>query len=234
MSTPVAGGPPLPGAARPAAAPDPLTERERVAEWVADRLDRPITIAGFVFLFVVLADLFVPRATPAGRVLEIAGWLLWGLFVVEFGVRLFIAPSTSEFLRRNWWQLIFLAVPFLRFLRPFARLRVPRLGRVVSSAVRSSRTAARRLSGRLSWLTVLTLIVIVAASQVVFEFGAFSSYGDALYRTALATVTGEPLAQDAPVLQVLDVVLGIYSVVVFAALAAMLGAFFVDRRIDEP
>lgn len=211
---------------------EPLFERERVAEWVADRLDKPITIAGVAFLLVVLADLFVARATPAGRVLEVTGWLLWGLFVLEFLVRLFIAPSTSEFLRRNWWQVFFLVVPFLRFLRPFARLRVPRLGRVVSSAVRSSRTAARRLSGRLSWLSALTAIVVIAASQIAFEFGEFTSYGNALHRTALATVTGTPFGQDTPVLQVLDVVLGVYSVVVFAALAAMLGAFFVDRRVE--
>ena len=216
-----------------AAAPEePVFERARVAEWVADRLDKPLTVAGIAFLLVVLADLFVPRATPAGRVLEITGWVLWGLFVVEFLARLFIAPSTTEFLRRNWWQLIFLAVPFLRFLRPFARLRVPRLGRVVSSAVRSSRTAARRLSGRLSWLSVLTVIVVIASSQIAFEFGTFDSYGNALHRTALATVTGVPFDQEVPVLQVLDVVLGVYSVVVFAALAAMLGAFFVDRRTE--
>ena len=211
---------------------NPRDERERVAEWVAERLDRPITIAGIAFLVVVLADLFVARATPAGRALEIAGWVLWGLFVVEFAARLLIAPSTSEFLRRNWWQVLFLVLPFLRFLRPFARLRVPRLGRVVSSAVRSGRTAARRLTGRLSWLSALTGIVVLAGSQVAYEFGEFSSYGAALHRAALATITGEPFAQEIAVLQVLDVILGVYSVVVFAALAAMLGAFFVDHRTD--
>lgn len=213
-------------------AAEPSVERERVAEWLADRLDRPITIAGMAFLVVVLADLFVSRATPAGRILEVTGWLLWGLFVIEFLARLMIAPSTTEFLRRNWWQIIFLVVPFLRFLRPFARLRVPRLGRVVSSAVRSSRTAARRLSGRLSWLSALTVIVVLAASQLAYEFGDYADYGAALHRAALATVTGLPFQQDDPVLQVLDVALGIYSVVVFAALAAMLGAFFVDRRTE--
>jgi voltage-gated potassium channel len=99
--------------------------------------------------------------------------------------------------------------------------------------VRSSRTAARRLSGRLSWLSALTAIVVIAASQIAFEFGQFTSYGNALHRAALATVTGTSFGQEVAVLQVLDVVLGVYSVVVFAALAAMLGAYFVDRRTDE-
>ena len=42
----------------------------------------------------------------------------------------------------------FLVVPFLRFLRAVRALRAARMGRVVSSAVRTSRTAGRRLSPR--------------------------------------------------------------------------------------
>lgn len=208
-------------------------EREEYIEQFADRLDRPLTVAGILFALVVLADLFVEIGTAAAFWLNIAGWALWVLFVVDFVLRLVIAPSTGEFLRSNWWQLIFLAVPFLRFLRPVARLRVPRLGRVVSSAVRTGRTAARRLSGRLSWLSALTGIVVLAGSQLAYEFGTYTSYGRALHAAALATVTGEPLAQESAVLLVLDVVLSIYSVVVFAALAGILGAYFVDRRHDD-
>jgi voltage-gated potassium channel len=144
-----------------------------------------------------------------------------------------IAPSTRTFLRRNWWQLIFLAVPFLRFMRPLARLRLPRLGRVVSSAVRTSRTATRKLSGRVTWLAALTLIVVLSASQIAHAYGDYDSYGRALHDTALSAITGEPLGQDAAVVQVLEIVLALYSVVVFAALAGSLGAFFLERRVDD-
>jgi voltage-gated potassium channel len=204
-------------------------EREDYAELLAARLDGPLTVAGIAFAAIVLADQFVTGRSPVRGWLDVAGWLLWAVFVFEFLLRMTIAPSTSAFFRRSWWQLIFLAVPFLRFLRPLARLRVPRVGRVVSSAVRTSRTAARRLSSRLVWLSVLTVIVVLAGSQIVFEFGEYASYGEALHAAALATVTGQPLGQESAALMTLDVVLGVYSVVVFAALAAMLAAFFMDR-----
>ncbi len=208
-------------------------ERERIAEAVATRLDKPLTVAGIILALVVLADTTTAITGRLQLAFDVVGWLLWPLFVVEFGARMVIAPSTRTFLRRNWWQLIFLAVPFLRFMRPLARLRLPRLGRVVSSAVRTSRAATRKLSGRVTWLAALTLIVVLSASQIAHAYGDYDSYGRALHDTALSAITGEPLGQDAAVMQVLEIVLALYSVVVFAALAGSLGAFFLERRVDD-
>lgn len=208
------------------------SEREQIAEEIAERLDRPLSVAGVIFALVVLADSTIEMQGGLRTAFDVAGWVLWGLFVVEFTARLVVAPSTAAFLRKNWWQVLFLAVPFLRFLRPLARLRVPRLGRILSSAVRTSRSAGRRLSGRVAWLAALTVIVILAASQLIYEFGDYEQYLPALHDAALAAVTGEPIGQDSAVVQVLEVVLAIFSVVVFAALAGALGAFFLERRDD--
>jgi voltage-gated potassium channel len=205
-------------------------EREEAAERLADRLDAPLTAAGVLFTLLVLVDIAVDVGPGMARFFEISAWLLWAVFVGEFVLRLSLAPSTSRFLRRNWWQLIFLAVPFLRFLRPLARLRIPRVGRVISASVRSTRTAGRRLSGRATWLGMVTAIVVLGASQIVFVYGDYPNYAEALHAAALLTTTGEPLGQAAPVAKVLDVVLGVYSVIVFAALAGMLGAYFLERR----
>jgi voltage-gated potassium channel len=208
-------------------------ERERLQQRVAERLDGPVTALGVIFVLLVLAETITPADTPLAQVFGVAGWVLWALFVAEFVLRLVIAPSTSAFLRRNWWQLIFLALPFLRFARILARLRVARLaraGRVVSSALRGTRTAARVLSGRLAWLAALSAIVVLAASQLLYEFGGYDVYGVALHDAALATITGEPLSRDGAFADALEVVLAIYSVVVFATLAGMLGAFFLDRE----
>lgn len=209
------------------------SERERIAEEIADRLDRPLTVAGIIFALVVLADTTIQMRGALQAAFDVAGWVLWALFVLEFIARLVVAPSTAGFLRKNWWQVVFLAVPFLRFLRPLARLRIPRFGRILSAAVRTSRTAARRLSGRVAWLAALTLIVVLASSQLVYEFGDYDSYLLALHDAALAAVIGEPMGQEAAIIQVVEVVLAVFSVVVFAALAGALGAFFLERRDDE-
>jgi voltage-gated potassium channel len=217
----------------------PAEEREQLAEAIAARMDGPVTVLGVIFLLLVLVDTVGQPAGGVARAFEIASWVLWAVFVAEFVVRAAVAPSFARFFQRNWWQLIFLALPFLRFVRVLTRLHglgrirsVSRGGRVLSSAVRSSRTATRKLSGRIGWLGAVTVIVVLAASQLLFEFAGFETYGDALHAAALATVAGAPLGREGTLAKVLDVVLTTYSVVVFATLAGTLGAFFLERR-DE-
>ncbi len=125
---------------------------------------------------------------------------------------------------------MFLVLPFLRFARVLARLRVGRMGRVVSSAIRSSRSARAVLSSRLGWLAAVTAIIVLSAAQLLYEFAGFNRYGDALHAAALATIVGEPAGRASGAARVLDVVLALYSVIVFAALAGTLGAFFLEQR----
>lgn len=208
----------------------PAQERRDIADAIADRLDVPMTAAGIVFLLLVAAETLSSPTGAVGTVFTVVSWLLWALFVGEFVLRLVIAPSTSDFLRRNWWQLVFLVVPFLRFLRVLRALRAARIGRVVSSAVRSSRTAGRNLSSRLTTAAVVTVIVVLAGSQLLFESGEFDAYDDALHAATLATVVGEPIGNDNGFVRIVEVVMLGYSVVVFAALAGTFGAFLLERK----
>ncbi|MFH5823117.1 hypothetical protein [Georgenia sp. AZ-5] len=188
-----------------------------------------------MFLFVVLGQ---NLAGPAlASVLSVVGWVLWAVFVAELALRAYIARDQKRFWRRNWWQVIFLAVPFLRVIRAFSFLRltrVARVGGVLSSAVRGSRSASRLLSGRIGWLAVVTGVVILASSQLLVIVGVFDSYADALHAAALATVTGEPFHASDPAARILEVVLAAYSVAVFATLAGALGAYFLERPRQSP
>lgn len=206
------------------------------AEELARSLDKPMGALGVVFLFVVLAQTLStsPRLTT---VLTVVGWVLWAVFVAEFALRAYIARDQRTFWKRNWWQVVFLAVPFLRFARAVSLLRlrgVVRVGSVLSSAIRGSRSAGRLLSGRIGWLVVVTGVVILASSQALYLVGPYDSYGAALHGAALATITGEPLGQDDGFSQVLEVVLAVYSVAVFATLAGALGAYFLQRPAGGP
>ena len=206
-------------------------ERERLAREVAERLDAPITVLGVVFALLVLAETVSRPTGWVSTVFQVAGWALWAVFVGEFLLRLAIAPSKRAFLGRSWWQLVFLAVPFLRFLRVagLGRLvRAGRVGRIVSASVRGTRTAGRRLRGRLAWLAAVTAIVVLGSSQILFEVAAYDSYPAALRAATLAAVAGEPLAVHGAA-QLLEVALVLFSVVVFATLAGSLGAFFLER-----
>lgn len=210
-------------------------EREELAEQLAGTLDLPMTALGIVFGLLVLAETVVEPRGALGTAFQVATWLLLAVFIGEFVLRLFVAPSRTDFLRRNWYQVVFLVLPFLRAFRALPALRTlgtARAGRIVSSAVRATRTAGRTFRGRIAWLGTVTAIVILASSQLLFEYGDVATYGEALYRAAMATITGEPTTLTG-IGRMLDVVLAAFSVVVFATLAGSVGAFLLERRRAE-
>jgi voltage-gated potassium channel len=220
---------------QPAPAPEPNLQR---AEIVAERLDKPMGILGLIFLFVVLGQIL---ATSARMILAftLVAWVFWVVFVAEFLLRAYIAGFSQQFWKKNWWQVIFLLVPFLRFFRALQALRFVRLARfarfggIISAGVRGSRSAGRLLSSRIGWLVAGTAVVVLASSQLLYATGTHDSYADALFESAMATITGTGLTPTTPFARVLQVLLAVYSVAVFATLAGSLGAFFL-RGTDPP
>ena len=213
----------------------PLTSRSRAerevwADELLDRLTPAMSALSVVFVLVVVGESMATDGTGLSLALIIAGWIIWLAFAVEFIARLIVAPDTSSFLKRNWWQALFLILPFLRILRLVRIVRFFRTGRVLSSAIRSSRSARRALGSRVGWLAVISAIAILASSQLLFEFEIFDRYGDALHAAALATITGEPIASPDAFARVLEVTLAAFSVVVFATLAGTLGAYFLESQ----
>jgi voltage-gated potassium channel len=222
---------------RPTGAPPPADDTERSlfdAEALARRLDTPMGALGVLFLFVVLGQNLTENPGLT-RVLTVIGWVLWAVFVTELGLRAYVAKDQKRFWRRNWWQVLFLAVPFLRFARALTLVRfhrvthVARVGGVLTSAVRGSRSAGRLLTGRIGWLAVVTGVVVLASSQLLYLMGSYARYADALHAAALATVTGESFRLEDPFARALEVGLAVYSVAVFATLAGALGAYFLER-----
>ncbi|MEV1287189.1 hypothetical protein [Micromonospora sp. NPDC049679] len=192
-----------------------------------------MSLLGLLFLLVVLAQPLADNR-PLSLTLTIASWLLWAVFIGEFILRMWAAPDRRRFLRRNWWQIILLVVPFLQFIRILQVFRVGAVGRgITSSVVGGSNSAASVLSGRIARLTVLTLLVFLAASHLLYATGAYTSYADALHDTAFTTISQEPLDSTAPLSQVLEIVLAAYSVIVFATLAGSIGAFFLSGRKSD-
>ncbi len=203
--------------------------REVWAEELLDRLTPVMSALGVLFLLVVIGEQFARAGSAVSVVLTVLGWVLWVVFALEFVARMVVAPSTSRFLKKNWWQLLFLVLPFLRILRLVRALRLLRTGRVLSSAIRTSRSARGLLGGRIGWLSMVSAITVLASSLLLFQFAGYDTYGQALHDAALATITGEPLARPDAFSQILEVVLAVFSVVVFATLAGSLGAYFLHR-----
>ncbi len=208
----------------------PRSERELLAEELLDRLTPAMSALGLVVLLLVLGERSAAPDSALASTFAVVGWSLWSIFAVEFLARMIVAPDTSAFLRRNWWQVVFLVLPFLRVLRLVRTVRLLRAGRVLSSVVRSSRSARRAFGDRVAWLGAVSVITVLGSSQLLYEFGDYARYGEALHACALAAVTGEPLGRSSGFAQVLEVLLAVYSAAVFATLAGAMGAYFLESR----
>jgi voltage-gated potassium channel len=133
--------------------------------------------------------------------------LITAIFVTEFVIRIYGAPSRWRYLRRHWIDIL-AVLPSLRYLRllGLARLavllrllRIVRLGLIARSLMDANRAA-----GRLSWigkrsgvqtllLTAFGFVWIGAGLTYEFEHGVnpdFSNFGDAVWWafTTMATL----------------------------------------------
>jgi voltage-gated potassium channel len=224
-------------------------DRSDLQRWrLIGELDRwlrwPMIMLAFVWLAIVVVDL-TSGTTPF---LEAVSTVIWVIFIVEFAVRLLIAPAKGEFLRHNWLTLLALVVPALRLFRAFAILRAARalralrLVRIVGTANRSMRALRVSLERRrVGYVTGLTLLVVFLGAAGMWSLesarevpGGFDDYADALWWTAmLLTTIGSaywPVTDEG---RLLGLLLSIYGLGVFGYITAILASFFVGRDAED-
>ena len=163
------------------------------------------------------------------------------VFVLEFVIKLLLAPSRLRFVRNHWLQLAFLILLALRF---FAFLRLLRLGRalpaarVVSSSYRSVGRAKLLLRSRLGYLAALSVVAIVAIAELAYLFErdtqTFGSFADALFWSAAAVIGMQadpvPVTWGARLAMLTAFVCGL---VIIASLAGSLGTFLMESRREQ-
>lgn len=219
----------LRGVLEPGILKRPAEERNQFAKKLQQKMNSVIGIAAVMLLLLLLGDASAPGDSAAHIVLT---WIILAISlfcVVEFVLRVIIAPSTWGYLKDNWWQIPLLLLPFLSVIRIFMAIRVARAGRLLVAAGRGARSADQKLRSRVLWLAALTAIVVMSATDVLLEYGRYGSYGAALHDAAMTAISGSGLHMDSVAAQILDPLLALYSVVVFAGLAATMGAFYLEQ-----
>lgn len=216
------------------------TRRERLAGLIERRLDIPMAVLSVVWAGLVAYEL----VAPAGQrdELTLLGNVIWIVFVVEFVVKLVVSGQPIRFLRRRWPSLFFLALPILRIFRVVRAVRVLRAlpaARVVGSSYRAIGTARTLLGGRLAYLIVTTAVVVFSGGQLLYlvegaKGGGEGSLGDAMWWSANLAISGTILFDPTSVWgRLIALTLSAYAVVVFASVAATLGAFFIESRAEQ-
>lgn len=232
-------------------APDPVpdrpldpdtasTPRERLALIVGDRLDIPMAVLALAWSLLVAYELVAPAAQR--EELTLAGNVIWAVFVVEFLVKVAIAGHPLRFVRRHWPSVVFLVLPALRLFRIVRALRVLRLmpaARVIGSSYRAVGTARSLLQGRLTFVAAGTAVLIFGGGQLLYLIERATNpriggLGDGLWWAASIVVAAERPFEAATLGgRLISLLLGAYSVVVVAALAGALGAYFVESRAER-
>lgn len=203
-----------------------LSAWERVSEW-------PLTAIALAFLAVyaweVIADL--RGAARAGT--ELAMNAMWAVFVVDYLVRLALAPQRGRWFVRHLFDLAVVALPVLRPLR---------LVRLIALIGVLHRGAGMALRGRITAYAAggVTLLVLVSSLAVLdAERGApgtpIHTYGEAVW-WALATITTVGYGDLAPVTAVgrwAAVLLMIGGVALAGVVTATLASWIVSLVAEE-
>lgn len=214
-------------------------EREGILQQLDDWLETPMLVLSIVWLGLFVYELLY----ELNAYLEVLGIIIWGLFIVEFAIKLVIAPKTIQYLKNNWLIGISLILPafrvfrILRVFRIFQASRGLRLVRLLASLNIGMNALGESFRRRgFKYVLLVTLFVIFggAAGMYVFEpsveiEGGFKSYGEALWWTAMlmTTLGGEHIPQTVEG-RILNFVLALYAFVSFGYITATLATFFVE------
>ena len=223
--------------------PDPdaePTSRERLAAVLERRLDPLMAVLAVIWGVLILYELVAPA--DQRPLLATVSNVVWGIFVVEFVAKLAVSGRPGRFLVRRWPSVLFLVLPALRILRTIRSVRALRLlpaTRVLGFSYRAVGTASHLLQGRLTFLAVTTAIAIVSGGQLLYVLeagraGGVAGLGDALWWSANLSIASTLVFEPVTILgRVLALVLSMYAIVVFAAMAAVLGTYFMESRRER-
>ena len=176
--------------AKPKRLKDDPAAREDLVGKLDRYLDVPLALASLALVLIAIIELTGEVSGPWQGRLAALGWALWSLFLVEFVVKLVLAPIRRRYLREHWLDALIVPPGFLTRLQAgagradgegAAGLPAPRFrGRGSQSTL----ALLKRL--RIGQLAIISAMVILIGATLGFlpETGApgarIQDFGDSL------------------------------------------------------
>jgi voltage-gated potassium channel len=221
-----------------------LGESQDTYDRFSAAVELPLTILAVAWLPVLVVPLVVRVRPAVADTLDTIDYLVWGLFVVEYLVKLYLVPSRVQFVRSHLLDLLVIAVPVLRPLRALRLLRLLRLftftraGLILTSGLGRARDLLTHRGLHFVLLSVLAIVGVGAAMELAFEQHApganIHSFGDALW-WAVVTVTTVGYGDKYPVTaggRGVAVVLMLTGIGLVGVLSATVASYFVGQRAE--
>ncbi|MGZ5286580.1 MAG: ion transporter [Flavisolibacter sp.] len=217
------------------------TERNKLLVSLERLLEGPMILLGFVWLALLIIELIWGLSKP----LEYLSLSIWGLFILDFFLKLILAPQKMNYLRQNWLTAFSLILPALRVFRIFRLMRLLRglrgirLIRIVSSLNRSMKSLGATMRRRgFGYVVLLTLVVTFAGAAGMYAIEkpnpGFDSYGLSLWWTAMRIITaGSDHWPQTAEGRGLAFLLSLFGYAIFGYVTATLATFFIGRDAEE-
>lgn len=194
------------------------------------RFEIPLVVAAIVFALLYAWQVLVE---PRGQLLEwaqIAMTVIWVVFVVDYVVRLLLAPQRGRWFLRHLPDLATVAIPALRPLRLFGLM------------VEVHRLAGAKLRGKVMlYVSVATVVLVLLSALAMLEAERYANaativtFGDALW-WAIVTVTSVGYGDLAPVTltgRVVAAAMMIAGIALLGTVTATLASWLVQRNFDQ-
>jgi voltage-gated potassium channel len=203
--------------------------------------DLALTALAFVFVVLLIVEYAFALTPEESRWVELAGWVIWCIFTVDFVVRFAVAEEKGRYLRSNWLSALAVLLPAFRVFRIFRAVRLfrgVRVVRLVAGTNRGARALAR-IAGfaGAGYVVLLTLLVLplAAAGITWLERGqpgaSITSFSSALWWAATTIIQqGSEQNPTTPEGRVLGVLLMVYALAVSGYITAALATFLLGRR----
>lgn len=204
-------------------------------------LEAPMVVLGFIWLMLLIVEL----TRGLNPFFELLGTVIWGLFIVDFGIKLILAPQKVSYLKEHWLTAISLMLPALRIFRAARAIRLLRVARtarglrlvrVLTSINRGMKALGNSMSRRgFGYVTALSALVLFSGAAGMYTFErqvpeGLASYGEALWWTAMLLITiGSEYWPQTPEGRMLSIVLALYGFAVFGYVTATLASFFIGQ-----
>ena len=218
-----------------------VSERKKLLTSLENFLEAPMIFLGFVWLVLLVIELI----WGFNKSIEYSSLTIWIIFIIDFFIKLILAPIKVDFLKKNWLTAISLIIPALRVFRIFRFVRLLRglrgisIVRIVSSLNRSMKSLRATMKRRaFGYVFMITLIVTFAGAAGMYALEnpnpGFDSYGMALWWTSMRVIASgnefDPSTLEGRGLAFLTAIFG-YSI--FGYVTATFATFFIGRDAEE-
>ena len=203
-----------------------LQRWERYSEW-------PLAAAAVVFLVLFSRQVLVQPQGHEAHIVWAVDWAIWGLFVLDYVVRLCLADNRWHWFLRHLLDFAILTLPLLR---PLRLLRLLVLIEVLQKAIGDA------FRGRIVVYTVSGVVLLIYTSSLaVFDkerylHGAtINSFGKAVW-WSITTVTTVGYGDVYPVTntgRVIAVLLMIGGISLVGVVTAALASWIIERVTEE-